>query len=689
MSFVEALVDVPLPRRFAFSPSGAHVARLVDRAGALAVEVRKLAGRPSAEHVSVPDRALSDDALLYFHSENRLLIRCRLDGGYQILEARRTGQRGGPPRTPGPRGGQPHTSGRGSSAWTADALATFDVPGMWLLPPIPDAPWDALVALGADLVSTIWRLDHDSRRVRPLARIPGIVSSGDWIEPGRVLAVDLRDRGPASGFLIDLVSGTYQRLFHLSDESSDRVALVDRRRGLLAVTSDCFGHRRAGVAQLRGTRRVRFFPDPQAEERSLDICALAPDGRQLVLRRHRGVRTELWLADPDRLVVRGPLPVPHGVVTDPVISTGNALRFPFTTAALPPTCASYLPRGAERSGLARKGPQARAGGQLQDRDRMSRCHDGGARDLTKGSFRLAEATDLGNLAPGDLSSARIVSFPGPRGEIEALALEPPRGRGRDLVVLAAHGGPVDQWSAAFTPELQLLAGLGATVVAPNYHGSTGYGPAFIRALEGRAGTVDLDDLLAVADATSWGPRWPLVAYGESYGAFLALKLAAFRPDLIRGVIAVAPFASLASLRAVAHPPVRQLVDLLGGPSLGHDTADLLRHGPAPGCPLLLAHGSQDHTIPVEQSRVLADALRAQGYVDGRDLWLLELPGEDHVLSGREARRRLYNSIASFLSFIAPTPRGLDQLASRDVQDTVWQVGGLAHAPEPAAPLTSL
>ncbi|MDQ3931554.1 MAG: hypothetical protein M3252_01765, partial [Actinomycetota bacterium] len=93
MSFVEALVDVPLSRRFAFSPTGAHVVRLVDRGGALALEVRKLAGRPTAEHVSVPDRALTDDALLYFPSEDRLLIRCRLDGGYQILEARRTGHR--------------------------------------------------------------------------------------------------------------------------------------------------------------------------------------------------------------------------------------------------------------------------------------------------------------------------------------------------------------------------------------------------------------------------------------------------------------------------------------------------------------------------------------------------------------------------------------------------------------------
>ncbi len=639
MNFVDALVEVPLRRRFAFSPSGGQVARLTERDGALAVEVRKLAGRPSAQHVAVPDGALSDDALLYFPSEGRLLIRCRLDRGFQVLEARP--------------GSNPAARGRGGvprQAWSATTVTTLDVPGMSLLPPIPGAPWDALVGLTEDLVSTIWRLDHETRRLHPLARVPGIISSGDWVEPGRVLAVDLRDGGPASGFLVDLAAGTCQRLFHLSQASSDHVALVDPRRGLLAVTSDCFGHRRAGVAQLHGDRRVRFFPDPPGEDRSVDVCGLAPDGNNLVLRRQRGVRSELWLADPDRLTVNGPLPLPVGVVEDPLISTADALRFPFTAPNLPATCASYLP--------------------------------------AEGIFRFDEAADLGSLAPEDLVPARIVSFPGPRGEIEALALEPPRDRRRDLVVVAVHGGPVDQWSAAFNPELQLLARSGATMVAPNYHGSTGYGPAFVQALEGRAGTVDIDDLVAVAEAATWGPRWPLVAYGESYGAFLALQLAAARPDLFQGVIAISPCASLSSLRAVARPQVRQLVDLLTGPA-GHDTADLLHGGPAPRCPLLLAHGSEDHTIPVEQSRDLARALRAKGYVDGRDLWLLELPGEDHVLSGREARRQLYRAIASFLSCIAPSPHEVGHLASRYAQDTVWQVGGLAHAPEPMAPMTSL
>ncbi|MFN2557449.1 MAG: alpha/beta hydrolase family protein, partial [Nitriliruptorales bacterium] len=189
-----------------------------------------------------------------------------------------------------------------------------------------------------------------------------------------------------------------------------------------------------------------------------------------------------------------------------------------------------------------------------------------------------------------------------------------------------------------------------------------------------------------------GPRWPVVAYGESYGAFLALQLASVRPDLFRGVIAISPFASLSRLRAVASPPVRQLVDLLAAPA--PEATDLLRADLPRGCPVLLAHGSEDRTIPVQQSRELAASLRDQGYVDGRDLWLLELPGEGHVLSGREARRRLYHAITRFLSSISATtgsghpargravgPAG-GETSWSDAQDTVWQVGGLAHAPEP-------
>src|SRR5207244_8332969 len=91
------------------------------------------------------------------------------------------------------------------------------------------------------------------------------------------------------------------------------------------------------------------------------------------------------------------------------------------------------------------------------------------------------------------STPRVARSPGPHGAIETLVYEPPTGHRNPMIVVALHGGPAAQWSAAFTPELQLFAGLGAVVAAPNYHGSTGYGDEFVRALERAGGSIDLDE----------------------------------------------------------------------------------------------------------------------------------------------------------------------------------------------------
>src|SRR5262249_21518194 len=154
---------------------------------------------------------------------------------------------------------------------------------------------------------------------------------------------------------------------------------------------------------------------------------------------------------------------------------------------------------------------------------------------------LDEPPGRSGLTEGDLVTPRVVDFRGPRGEIEALVYEPPAARRRDVVVVALHGGPVEQWSAIFTSELQLFAGLGATVIAPNYHGSVGYGNEFVRALQGGAGLVDVDDVIAVVTAVRGGARHQeTVLYGHSYGGFLALLVAAAYPWLCEAVIAVAP-----------------------------------------------------------------------------------------------------------------------------------------------------
>jgi dipeptidyl aminopeptidase/acylaminoacyl peptidase len=272
-------------------------------------------------------------------------------------------------------------------------------------------------------------------------------------------------------------------------------------------------------------------------------------------------------------------------------------------------------------------------------------------------FQLDEPPSRGRLTAGDLVTPRVVDFRGPRGEIETLVYEPPASRRRDVVVVALHGGPVDQWSAVFTPELQLFAGLGATVVAPNYHGSVGYGHDFVRALEGGAGVVDVEDVVAVVTAVRGSPRYQAtVLYGHSYGGFLGLLVAATHPWLCEAVVAVAPFISLSSMQAVGKPSVRRLVHLLGGAARVSEEADVLKQCGGLRAKLLIAHGDHDDVIPIEQSYALCDQLRAYGYQDGRNLWFLPLQA-GHAITHRAAVLQLYQHIELFLSEVSgPEPK---------------------------------
>jgi predicted esterase len=634
MRFAHSLARVPRLQNFAFTPDGRHVTRLTDRDdGAFMVEACYFADESDThdgvqayapgERVYGSDPSLSIDTQLSFLSPDRIRITCCQEGCLRIIEARRNGTE--------------NTDG----TWTAEPIAECEA--AMLLPRLEGADWDLVISC-TDGVSTIWRIEDNQPRLRPLARVPGILTGGAWLEPARRLAASITEPGGAtSGYVVDLVTQTYHRWLHISDDSNDYIALCDPYRGLLGITSDCWGYRRAGVANLRNGHKVRFFAELPGEDRSANLCGFS--GPRMILRRQHGVVTELWFADPADLSISGPLGLPDGFMSLPVVQAGNRIRFVFSTPTVPTACASYLP----------------------------------AKEPSKGTFRFEEAPDLGELTSSDLITPRVVWIRGPRGAIETLVYEPPESRRRDLLVVALHGGPVQQWFATFTPELQLFAGLGAVVVAPNYHGSSGYGNEFVSLLEGAAGSVDVDDIIAVIiamRAASGLERAAIVLYGHSYGAFLALLVAATYPQLCDGVVAVAPFTSLSSMRAVGTPWVQRLIDLLWTPTRDEQT-DLLNRCGDLRAKLLIAHGSRDEVIPIQQSKALCDRLRAHGYRDGQNLWFLSFPEEGHRVEGRVAVLRLYDQIESFLCEVTSAPRVSATAASdrHQTRSRVGQAGG--------------
>jgi fermentation-respiration switch protein FrsA (DUF1100 family) len=92
------------------------------------------------------------------------------------------------------------------------------------------------------------------------------------------------------------------------------------------------------------------------------------------------------------------------------------------------------------------------------------------------------------------------------------------------------------------------------------------------------------------------PAASIIAYGESLGSGIAVRIAAELP--VAGVILDAPYTSIVDLAVQAYPflPVRLLLT---------DRYDTTRYIGAIKAPLLILHGARDGVIPVEMGRELA------------------------------------------------------------------------------------
>ncbi|MCU0231057.1 MAG: prolyl oligopeptidase family serine peptidase, partial [Acidobacteria bacterium] len=119
---------------------------------------------------------------------------------------------------------------------------------------------------------------------------------------------------------------------------------------------------------------------------------------------------------------------------------------------------------------------------------------------------------------------------GGKEQVHALVVRPPRSTlgaaAKVPVVVLAHGGPQGAWLDEMHPRWnqQLFAAMGYVVVAPNFHGSTGYGQAFTDSITKDWGGKPYQDVMASLDAVA--AKVPeadasrACAAGGSYGGYM-------------------------------------------------------------------------------------------------------------------------------------------------------------------------
>lgn len=219
------------------------------------------------------------------------------------------------------------------------------------------------------------------------------------------------------------------------------------------------------------------------------------------------------------------------------------------------------------------------------------------------------------------------------------------------LVVFPHGGPSGQDSAHWDSLAQFFASRGWAVLPVNFRGSSGYGEDFLRAGFKRWGLEMQDD---ITDAVQWAIQQGIAnanricIVGVGYGGYAALMGAVKTPDLYQCAI------SVTDLRRYVDEQRHFLWgEVVAETTMGRWWSDRDRlketspvnHAKEIHAPLLLMHGASDVTVPVEHSRVMADALKEAG---AQTYHYIELPQGDHWLSREPDRIQVFREMEVFL-----------------------------------------
>lgn len=213
-----------------------------------------------------------------------------------------------------------------------------------------------------------------------------------------------------------------------------------------------------------------------------------------------------------------------------------------------------------------------------------------------------------------------------------------------------HGGPIARDDASFDFWAQYIASRGYAVFKPQFRGSTGFSYTLESKGNGEFGEGMLNDTIdgvkklikdGVVDADK------ICATGASYGGYQALALPMIEPDMFKCALALNGVSDIPKMLdyEIARTASRESgVVKFWNRIMGMDEGGrerLSTQSPASNAEkikaeIILMHGTDDGTVPIEQAELMAKALKKLGKND--DIILLKK--DDHNLSLAESRKKL-------------------------------------------------
>jgi dipeptidyl aminopeptidase/acylaminoacyl peptidase len=255
-----------------------------------------------------------------------------------------------------------------------------------------------------------------------------------------------------------------------------------------------------------------------------------------------------------------------------------------------------------------------------------------------------------------ISAAVPIDFPSAHGRTShAFYYAPtnPRYRGTPgtlpPLLTLVHGGPTSQSSAALRSGIQYWTSRGFAVVDVNYGGSSGYGRAYRRELNGNWGVVDVEDVIAavrfLVDTKRADPKRTAISGGSAGGYTVLVALST--SDVFRAGADHFGVSDMTALARDTHKFESRYLDSMIGPlpqaQAVYDSRSPLNHLDGFKVPVLVLQGAEDPIVPPNQSQRIVDALRARHVPVAYVLY----PGEGHGFRNPE---HIINSLQAELSF---------------------------------------
>jgi dipeptidyl aminopeptidase/acylaminoacyl peptidase len=218
------------------------------------------------------------------------------------------------------------------------------------------------------------------------------------------------------------------------------------------------------------------------------------------------------------------------------------------------------------------------------------------------------------------------------------------------VVVYLHGGPESQDRPEFKPLMAALLMAGYVVAAPNYRGSTGYGKTFVHLDDVEKRWDAIKDVEAFAKwLTEQGiaAKRPCVM-GGSYGGYLTLMALATAPHLWACGVEMMGIFNLVTFLERTAPWRRKYREAEYG-YLDKHRDILTQLSPATHvekieAPLMIVHGANDIRVPVYEAEQLAQRLKELG----REVKVIILPDEGHIITKLENRVKVYTEVVRFI-----------------------------------------